>query len=143
MALLHYRAVRCLRLLAALAGCVTLIGLSAEAQQIYRWTDEQGKAHFSNSPPPNAKDVQTNDRAQSQAELDCEAAARRQCRRDMKTLDDVFDDVPTTLIRDCMEEYTRNCANFSKPKPRGTPSQHTLVTPRVRFDQATGDHLVC
>ena len=137
---------RYFRLTMALTPYVLLVAICAgvsDAQQIYRWTDERGKTHFGNSPPPDAKDIQAKDRAHSQAELDCEGAARRQCRRDLNMLDSVFDDVPTTLIRECMAEYTRNCANFSKPKPPGTAVQRTLVTARLRFDPTAGERLVC
>lgn len=42
-------ALGCLIGLALVLGCVTL---DASAQQIYRWVDDKGTAHYSNSPPP-------------------------------------------------------------------------------------------
>jgi hypothetical protein len=42
-------ALGCLIGLALVLGCVTL---DASAQQIYRWVDAKGTAHYSNSPPP-------------------------------------------------------------------------------------------
>jgi len=130
-------------------GLVILCGLAvgtAQSQQIYRWTDADGKAHFGNQPPPDAKQVESRERPKTDAERECEAAADRQCRRDIKFLNTVFDDaVPTTVVRDCIAEYTANCSNLSKPKPQARKAsvRHTLVTPRVKFDPAAGDQLVC
>lgn len=36
-----------------------LIGLSANAETLYRWTDAQGHIHFSDQPPAGTKKVQT------------------------------------------------------------------------------------
>jgi Domain of unknown function (DUF4124) len=44
-----YRGLGCLIGLALALGCATL---DASAQQIYRWVDAKGTAHYSNSPPP-------------------------------------------------------------------------------------------
>jgi Domain of unknown function (DUF4124) len=118
---------------------------AAEAQQIYRWTDAQGKAHFGNVPPPDAQQVETKGRAKTEAEHDCEAAADRQCRRDMQVLNSAFHDmVPTTAIRDCLAEYTANCARRSERRADQTgAARHALVTPRIRFDPTAGDRLAC
>jgi len=44
---------------AAVAAAVASIIGAASAQQLYRWTDEQGKVHITDRPPPpSAKDVQ-------------------------------------------------------------------------------------
>lgn len=47
--------IRTLVALLALAACA-----SAAAQQLYRWTDEKGRVHVTDTPPPpNARDVRT------------------------------------------------------------------------------------
>src|SRR5262249_46336525 len=97
--------------------------------------------HFGNSPPPEAQGVEAKDRAKSQAELDCEAAARRQCDRDINTLENYFD-LSTETIRYCMEEYTKNCARLSNPTS-GPAQLRNIVTPRIHYSSATGDTLVC
>lgn len=33
--------------------------LPAQADHVYRWVDAQGQVHYSDSPPPDAKDIQT------------------------------------------------------------------------------------
>jgi glutaredoxin len=46
-------------LAAVLAAVFTLCAASAQAQQMYRWTDEKGGVHITDTPPPpSAKDVQ-------------------------------------------------------------------------------------
>ena len=41
------------------AFLLALLAASAAAQQIYRWTDEKGRVHITDTPPPaSAKDVQ-------------------------------------------------------------------------------------
>jgi len=37
----------------ALAACLLLAAFSAVAQTMYRWVDEKGVTHFSESPPPD------------------------------------------------------------------------------------------
>jgi glutaredoxin len=47
-------------LAAVLAAVFTLCAASAQAQQMYRWTDEKGGVHITDTPPPaSAKGVQT------------------------------------------------------------------------------------
>lgn len=42
-----------------LAACaLSLLPCVAPADEVYRWVDEQGQLHFSNTPPPNGKAVQ-------------------------------------------------------------------------------------
>jgi len=44
---------------AVLATVLTLCAASAQAQQLYRWTDEKGATHITDTPPPpSAKSVQ-------------------------------------------------------------------------------------
>ena len=44
---------------AVLAAALTLCAASAQAQQMYRWTDEKGGVHITDTPPPSsARDVQ-------------------------------------------------------------------------------------
>jgi hypothetical protein len=37
------------------AAVFGLVALSAQAQQVYKWTDENGQVHFSSTPPPKQK----------------------------------------------------------------------------------------
>jgi glutaredoxin len=39
------------------AASVVLAGLAAAQSTVYRWTDKDGKVHFSDVPPPEAKDL--------------------------------------------------------------------------------------
>ena len=41
-------------------GLALLLLGTAQAQQLYRWTDDKGRTHITDTPPPaSAKDVQT------------------------------------------------------------------------------------
>jgi glutaredoxin len=53
---------------ALLAAVFTLCAASAQAQQMYRWTDEQGRTHITDTPPPaSAKGVQKKSAASAKA----------------------------------------------------------------------------
>jgi glutaredoxin len=44
---------------AVLSAVLLLVAVTASAQQLYRWTDEKGRVHVTDTPPPSsAKDVQ-------------------------------------------------------------------------------------
>jgi glutaredoxin len=44
---------------AGLCAILLLVAAAASAQQIYRWTDDKGRVHITDTPPPpSAKDVQ-------------------------------------------------------------------------------------
>jgi hypothetical protein len=124
-------------------GCLVAHASDARAQQIYRWTDANGTVNFGSAPPPDAKGLQADDRVKTQAELDCEAAAVRQCRRELDTFESVFENFPSTLIRNCIANYSRNCVNLSKPARSQAPTARVLVTSRLQFDPASSDRLVC
>src|SRR5262245_48815905 len=38
--------------LCCLVACAAAAGLDASAQTVYKWTDAEGKVHFSDTPPP-------------------------------------------------------------------------------------------
>ncbi|MFN8644211.1 MAG: DUF4124 domain-containing protein [Candidatus Binatia bacterium] len=116
-----------------------------EGQQIYRWTDAEGKAHFGNVPAPGARQVERKGRERSQVEIDCAAAADRQCRKDVKLLNALLDDrVPTTAVRDCLAEYTANCVSRAEVLAGSGPESHyTLETTRLPFNPGAGDRFVC
>lgn len=58
-----------------------LAAASAQAGQIYRWLDQQGKTHFSDqSPPPNARSVQSVTGKGNVVEVDKESYASKQAR---------------------------------------------------------------
>jgi len=42
-----------------LACALFLAATAAAAQQVYRWTDEKGRVHITDTPPPGAKDVRS------------------------------------------------------------------------------------
>ncbi|HEY2629408.1 MAG TPA: DUF4124 domain-containing protein [Usitatibacter sp.] len=54
-----------MRLIAFLA--LASLSLGVAAQQIYKWTDEKGVAHYSENPPPNVKAVKSGIRADTPA----------------------------------------------------------------------------
>lgn len=41
--------------LVSLAALLTLLPALAAADQVYKWTDEQGHVHYSSTPPPSTK----------------------------------------------------------------------------------------
>jgi glutaredoxin len=44
---------------AVLSAVLLVVAIAAAAQQLYRWTDEKGRVHITDTPPPpSAKDVQ-------------------------------------------------------------------------------------
>jgi hypothetical protein len=124
-----------------------LVGLwvrPVAAQQIYKWTDAQGKVHFGNAPPPDAKDI-ASDGSASRIEAECQAKAKRSCERDSSTFDRSVNGPSTDVARRCREQMTASCVqNATNRNSRvAPPTQRTLVTERVSFDPKTGDHLVC
>lgn len=58
-----------------------LAAASAQAGQIYRWVDQQGKTHFSDQPPPpNARNLQQVSGKGNVVEVDKESYASKQAR---------------------------------------------------------------
>jgi hypothetical protein len=43
----------------AIAICLALVSSLATAQQLYKWTDAQGRIHYSNEPPPKGVQFET------------------------------------------------------------------------------------
>jgi hypothetical protein len=147
--MLHSPAVRRVWRFAVMIVSALALGLWADnspAQQIYKWTDAEGKTHFGNAPPPGAKDVASNGGGDTSAvEAECQAKARRDCDRDDygTTFDRSVHGAPTEMQRRCREQSVRYCLQNASRRP-GTPKpMRTLVTARLAYDPKTGDHLVC
>ncbi len=65
-----------------LIGAALIVALSPAWGQHYRWTDERGRIHFSDSPPPaSAKNVHTLDAASAPAEAPADPYALQEARR--------------------------------------------------------------
>lgn len=135
------------RLAVTLAFALALGGwaAAAPAQQIYKWTDAQGKTHFGNAPPPDAKDVASNGGAASGVEAECQAKARRACDREDygTTFDRSVKGAPTEMQRRCREQSVRTCLEYASRRPATPKPARTLVTARLSYDPKSGDHLVC
>ncbi|MEO8601246.1 MAG: DUF4124 domain-containing protein [bacterium] len=120
----------------ALCGGVSTAG----AQQIYRWTDESGKVHFGNQPPPGTKNVEAKDRERSAVELECEGTVKSECGEYVRKYGKWQD---SEVYRDCLEQRMEICLKF---KPRAKPteaSERFISTPTLPFDPSLGDSLLC
>jgi len=90
------------------AGLAALMAVTSAQAQLYRWTDEQGRTHYSDTPPPEAArqerrvlddrgiTVRTLDRALTEEELEqrrqaeASAEAERQVREEQERRDRVL-----------------------------------------------------
>ncbi len=144
--MLKRRAVWGAKRIAVVMAAVLLVGLYGEpsgAQQIYKWTDAQGKTHFGNAPPQDAKDVASDSNsASSQLEAECQALAKRRCEREGSTFERSVNG-STEATRQCRESSFNMCLRDAGRRGRTPASQRTLVTARLSFDPQSGDHLVC
>lgn len=132
----------CIRgaILVAVVGAICTGGSSAEAQQIYRWTDETGKVHFGNQPPPGQKNVETKGREQSGTELECEGEVRKECQEYVRRYGKWQD---SEVFRDCVAGGMEVCMKF-KPKAKPTEAAARFIsTPALPFDPVLGDSLLC
>ncbi|MDX2169172.1 MAG: DUF4124 domain-containing protein [Deltaproteobacteria bacterium] len=133
------------RLVAAI-GCLTAVGFSAgaSAQEIYKWTDAEGKVHFGNAPPPGARDVAANGGGEvSSAEAACQAKARQACTRQYGTTFERSVKGSSESERYCRESQYQTCMQYARVRPTAPKPMKTLVTERLSYDPQTGDHLVC
>lgn len=129
------------RLLACAVGGTICVGVSAAgAQQIYRWTDDTGKVHFGNQPPPGTKNVEAKDRERSSIELECEGEVRNECQAYVHKYGKWQD---SEVYRDCVTQGMEVCVKF---KPRAKPTEASarfISTPTLPFDPGLGDSLLC
>lgn len=125
-----------------LAGALLALAWATalEAQQIYRWTDANGKVHFGNQPPPGTKNVVARGREPSALEVECEAEVRSECQQYVARFGKWQD---SETFRDCMARGREACL---KLKPRAQPTraaERFISTPTLRFDPTLGDSLLC
>jgi hypothetical protein len=129
------------RLLAWVLGGAICVGVSAaSAQQIYRWTDDSGKVHFGNQPPPGTKNIEAKDRERSGIELECEGEVKNECQEYVRKYGKWQD---SETYRDCLERGMEVCVKF---KPRAKPTEASarfISTPTLPFDPDLGDSLLC
>jgi hypothetical protein len=121
-------------------GGICLCAAAVNAQQIYRWTDETGKVHFGNQPPPGTKNLEAKDREKGEIEIECEAAVKDECQDYIKKYGKWQD---SEAYRDCLERRSEACAHF---QPRAVPTkarERFISTPTLAFDPALGDSLRC
>ncbi len=124
----------------ALLGALVLAGSVVSAQQIYRWTDESGKVHFGNQPPPGSKNLETTGRERGEVELECEAAAKGACQQYVDKYGKWWD---SEAYRRCLEQGREKCAQLA-PKVRPTQAPERFIsTPTLAFDPQLGDALQC
>jgi len=122
-----------------LAGLCALPG-TAPAQQIYKWTDADGKVHFGNQPPPDAKNAVARGREQTEVEVECETEVRAECQ---EYVDAYGKWQHSEAYRNCMERGRAACLKF---KPRAQPTraaERFISTPALKFDPSLGDSLLC
>lgn len=131
---------RALVLLPLLLGPLGLDASAVGAQQIYRWTDENGKVHFGNQPPAGTKDLEAKDRAKSEIEMECEAAVKEECQKYVKKYGKWQD---SETYRDCVAEHSEACTRLqAKAKPTAA-RERFISTPTLAFDPSLGDSLRC
>jgi len=112
----------------------------AEAQQIYRWTDENGTVHFGNQPPPDAADVEARGRKKSGIEVECETAAKKACGEYLDRYGRWYN---SEAYRDCVSYNVNRCQKY-KPKAKPTKArQRVISTAAVKYDPKLGDSLRC
>ena len=114
-----------MRVLAAF--CLLVVAFAAQAQ-LYRWTDESGKVHYTDTQPPaNAKNVEKKGAARASPE---QAAAAQQS----YALQQAVKNFPVTI-------YTsKDCGNPCKEglqylKKRGVPFTEKVVATRDEIDE--------
>jgi len=90
----------------------------AGAQEIYKWTDENGNLHFGTAPAGTVKGLQAENRKKSAAELECEVSARRDCGREIEARNPSGDALSPNAMTECVEEHLKTCASLSKPTPK-------------------------
>lgn len=109
-------------LAATLAGA---LGGEVGAQQIYRWTDETGKVHFGNQPPPGTK-AEAKDREKGEVEIECESTVKAECQRLQKKYGKW---AHSEAYRECVDEGTEKCATL-KPRAKPTVARERFVSDR-------------
>jgi hypothetical protein len=91
----------------ALAVLVTLLPALAAADQVYKWTDEQGHVHFSQTPPPSTKAQQVTvyvpppdpQSLQNSQQLQKDLADKGQAAKDAAAKEDAKKDPKTEALK--------------------------------------------
>ena len=99
------------------------------AAQLYRWTDDSGKVHYTDTPPPaNAKNVQNKVTARSS---DSEAAVTAQ---QPYALQQAIKNFPVTIFtsKDCGDPCKKGLTYL---KSRGVPFTEKLVAKQDEIDE--------
>jgi hypothetical protein len=123
-----------------LVGSFCLVGSAVDAQQIYRWTDANGKVNFGNQPPSGAKGVEAKDREKSETTIECEKTVKKKCQQFVKVYEDWMD---SDAYRECFAAGQEECARW-QPKVQPTQGRQRVVsTPTLPFDPTVGDSLLC
>ena len=127
------------QLLAPLALCA-FFSSAAVGQQIYRWTDDNGKVHFGNQPPASAKQASTSSRKRSSVEMECEAGVKSKCQAYVKKFGKWH---TSKAYRVCVEQGKESCARMRPViKPTAAPDRF-VSTPTLQFNPTLGDSLKC
>jgi hypothetical protein len=122
--------------------------VNVRAQQIFRWTDEAGTIHFGDQPPPNAKGLEAETAAKTQAQMECEAAVRQKCFDEKKFLEKSNPNSRSWVVDNlnrCLDRGSELCEETlrqSKPQPTQR-AQRYIATATLHFDPAAGESLKC
>ena len=104
--------------------------LTAQAQ-LYRWTDDSGKVHYTDTPPPaNAKDVQKKGSAHPGG-AEASSAAQQPY-----ALQQAVKSFPVTIYtsKDCGDPCKKGLDHLKK---RGVPFTEKVVAEQSQFDELT------
>jgi len=103
--------------------------ITAQAQILHRWTDESGKVHYTDQPPPvGARNVEKMGSARS-AEADKNSSAQRSY-----ALQQAVKNFPVTLYtsKECGDPCKKGLAHLNK---RGVPYTEKPVATRAEIDE--------
>jgi len=117
-----------MRILVAFSFLV--FALSAQAQ-LYRWTDDSGKVHYTDTPPPaDAKNVQTKASARTSVGEAAPAATRSYA------LQQAVKNFPVVVYtsKDCGEPCKKGIDQLKK---RGVPFTEKVVSTQAEIDELT------
>jgi hypothetical protein len=145
------RMLRATRSISAFIACGCLLvwlASALSAQQVFRWTDEQGNLHFGDQPPPNAKGLEARSSAKSEGQIECEAAVRQQCFAEDHRLEKWNPDSRqwrSELLRRCLDTGVEECKEkLQTAKPKATEgAQRYIATATLQVDPSAGESLKC
>lgn len=130
---------------------VLLLGFAAQAAQVYTWTDEKGRTHFSDKPVPSAKKIEVNPpgAAAEAAAQETDAAKRAQACQAKREQVETYQKASKVIERDSLGRETefseaerqqliarvqQQADEACNPKPVTATSPAQKVEPAARAD---------